>query len=173
MTGGTGGSIYSAGVTYEPDGDVENSSDSINGNWAYTYDGFNRLSTAVSSGSVNGGLGCSEVYDRYGNRLAQNAYQGSCFAPQHTSSANNRIDGFGYDQAGDVTNDGNHIYTYDAEGRVATLNTESGANLATYVYDAEGRRVRKISSSGNEDDIYDLSGHVISAFSTAASRFAK
>ncbi len=69
----------------------------------------------------------------------------------------------GYDAAGDVTNDGTYTYTYDAEGRVATVD---GGSVATYVYDAEGRRVRKISSVDSEDDVYDLSGHVISAFST-------
>ncbi len=57
---------------------------------------------------------------------------------------------------------------HDAEGRVSTVSTLNGANVATYVYDAEGRRVRKITASGSEDDIYDLSGHVISAFSTAS-----
>ena len=163
MTGGTGGTIYAAGVSYEPNGDVENSSDSVNGNWTYTYDAFDRLNTAVS----NEGLGCSEVYDLYGNRLQQNAYEGSCYTPQYSSTGNNnQINQFGYDAAGDVVNDGEYTYTYDAEGRISTVNTLSGTNIATYVYDAEGRRVRRISSVDTEDDVYDLSGHVISAFST-------
>jgi len=162
MTGGTGSVVYSVSVLYEPDGDVMSDDDLTNGNWSYTYDDFNRLNTAVS----NTGLGCSETYDRYGNRLQQNTYEGSCFTPQYTSSGNNNhIDQFGYDAAGDVTNDGNYTYTYDAEGRIATVD---GGNVATYIYDAEGRRIRKISSVDAEDDVYDLSGHVISALSTTS-----
>jgi RHS repeat-associated protein len=46
-----------------------------------------------------------------------------------------------YDSAGDLQNDGVNTYTYDAEGRVATVN-----GTTTYVYDAEGRRVAKESS---------------------------
>ena len=55
MTGGTGNSIYSAGVSYLPNSDLDESYDSVNGSWKYTYDDFNRLNTAVS----NTGLGCA------------------------------------------------------------------------------------------------------------------
>ena len=58
-----------------PNGDVADGNDNVNGSWAYTYDDFNRLLTAVS----DTGEGCSEPHDRYGNRTAQAAYQGSCF----------------------------------------------------------------------------------------------
>jgi len=165
MTGGSGGSVYSATVSRFPNGDVENSSDSVNGNWNYAYDDFNRLGTAVSNTS----LGCSEVYDLYGDRLQQNPYQGSCFAPQYTSTgSNNRINQFSYDLAGDVTNDQNNLYTYDAEGRISTVENETGGLVATYIYDAEGRRVRKILAGGATDDyVYDLADHVISDFSSS------
>ena len=65
--------------------------------------------------------------------------------------------------AGNVTNDGTHSYSYDAEGRVATVD---GGATATYVYDASGRRARKI-SGGAVDYVYDLGGHVISEFSAS------
>ena len=136
---GSGGGIYSLGLSYYPDSNVQTGADSINGNWSYTYDDFNRLNTAVSSA----GLGCAETYDLYGNRLQQNTYNGSCFAGQFTTSGNNnRLDQLSYDAAGNVINDGTHSYAYDAEGRVATVD---GGATATYVYDASGRRARKIS----------------------------
>ena len=58
-------------MTYAADGDVLTGNDSVNGNWTYTYDDFNRALTAVS----NTGEGCSWDYDRYGNRWHQNTAQ--------------------------------------------------------------------------------------------------
>jgi RHS repeat-associated protein len=49
-----------------------------------------------------------------------------------------------YDAAGNVTNDGVHSYTYDAENRVVSV--DSGAT-AQYKYDHQNRRVSKIVSS--------------------------
>ena len=144
MTGGTGSTIYSLGLSYEPNGDVQSDSDNINGNWAYTYDDFDRLNTAVS----NSGLGCAEVYDRYGNRYQQNTYSGSCLTPQYSiPSGNNRIPQFTYDLAGNVINDTSYTYAYDAEERISSVSTTGGTVIASYVYDADGRRVRKISGS--------------------------
>jgi RHS repeat-associated protein len=166
MTQGTGTEMYAAGVSYAPNGDVANSNDSVNGSWLYTYDDFNRLLTGVS----DTGEGCSEQYDRYGNRTAQAAYQGSCFNGTFTGVPGNpyEISGLSYDSTGNVIYDGTYVYTYDSESRVSTVATLNNALIATYIYDAEGRRVRKIASSNSEDDVYDLSGHVISAFNTTA-----
>jgi RHS repeat-associated protein len=63
-----------------------------------------------------------------------------------------------YDAAGDVTYDGTNAYVYDAEGRIASVN--SGA--ATYVYDAGGQRVGTIDSArGQIYYYYDLDGRVV------------
>jgi YD repeat-containing protein len=103
------GPIYNYSVAYAPNGDVLTANDAVNGNWTYAYDAFNRLLTATSS---NTGLGCSWVYDRFGNRLQQNTYQGSCGGPQYTSSGgNNRMDGYPYDAAGNLLNDGSNNYS--------------------------------------------------------------
>jgi RHS repeat-associated protein len=156
------GTIYNYNVAYAANGDVLTANDAVNGNWTYAYDAFNRLLTAVSS---NTGLGCSWVYDRFGNRLQQNPYNGSCGAPQYTSSGgNNRMDGYSYDAAGNLLNDGNHSYAYDAENRVISVDTGS---TAAYVYDAAGQRVRKTSSAGTVDYIYDLAGHEVAEVSSA------
>jgi len=158
MTGGTGNSIYSAGVSYLPNSDLDESYDSVNGSWKYTYDDFNRLNTAVS----NTGLGCAEVYDRFGNRLQQTNYTGTCMTPNYTLQTGKYwISGFSYDLAGDMIGDGIHSYQYDAEGRLASVDSGS---TATYVYDAGGTRVRRIVGGVAYDDVYDLGGHVISDF---------
>jgi RHS repeat-associated protein len=53
-----------------------------------------------------------------------------------------------YDQAGDVTFDGQHQYLYDAEGRICAVQTASAPGVGTgpitgYIYDADGTRVAK------------------------------
>jgi RHS repeat-associated protein len=46
---------------------------------------------------------------------------------------------YGYDAAGNVTSDGSHSYTYDAENRVVSVD----GSVATYSYDYRNRRVKK------------------------------
>jgi RHS repeat-associated protein len=75
-----------------------------------------------------------------------------CWQPQLTFSGNNnRIDGWLYDAAGNLLYDYIHHYTYDAENRVATIDS-----AAAYIYDAEGRRVAKLSSGGTVTASYVL-----------------
>jgi RHS repeat-associated protein len=137
---------------YAPNSDVVSSTDTVNGNWTYTYDDLNRLSTGVA----NNGEGCSWDYDRYGNRLHQNAQSGSCTTSQYSFSGNNnRIDGDGYDAAGNLLNDGFHTYKYDAENRIVSV--DGGAT--TYIYDAEGRRYSKTTGGVPEETIYDRMGN--------------
>jgi RHS repeat-associated protein len=149
----------SSGVA--PNGDFLSVTDTVNGNWTYTYDDFNRLSTAVGST----GLGCSWDYDRYGNRWHQNTHQGSCTTPTFSFTGNNnRMDCSScYDAAGNLLNDGTHNYTYDAENRIVQVD---GGNTATYVYDADGRRIQKTTSGTTVDYLYDLEGHEITEVSS-------
>jgi YD repeat-containing protein len=131
----SGTTRYSYGVTYAPNGDVLTSTDSVNKNWTYSYDQFNRLlGSTLNSPSTT----FSYVYDRYGNRWQQNpgGYAGTF------NGNNNRIDGLSYDAAGNLLSDGaggNH-YTYDAENRIITYSNSAGGT-ASYVYDALGQRV--------------------------------
>ncbi len=160
-------SIYSLSLAHSPNGDVTVANDSANGNWTYGYDAFNRLVCAnLSNGTcaapTNGQPTYNYVYDRFGNRWQQNG--------PHTmlltfSGSNNRMDGYSYDAAGNLLNDGTHSYTYDAENRIYKVD---GGSTATYLYDAEGHAIEKtISASNNQyetagtwDFLYDLSGRV-------------
>src|SRR5712664_100264 len=109
------------------------------------------------------------VYDRFGNRWQQNGPQTflATFTGNNPSTPqnNNRMDGYSYDAAGNLLNDGTHNYTYDAENRM--IKVDAG-NTATYVYDPDGRRVMKTTTVGNGSDpagtydfFYDQSGHMI------------
>ncbi len=178
--GGT--SIYSLTMnTYAPNSDVLSVSDSANGNWNYAYDAFNRLtcSNLASNGTcaspTSGTPTYTYVYDRFGNRWEQNG-------PYHFSASftgnnpanpqnNNRMDGYSYDAAGNMTSDPNHTYFYDAENRLIQVDGTPGCSGATacYTYDALGRRVQKAASttectsydSPYVDYLYDLSGRPI------------
>src|SRR5262249_29208228 len=79
---------------------------------------------------------------------------------------NNRMDGYSYDAAGNLLNDGTSTYTYDAENRL--VSATNSQHTATYFYDANGRRVHRTGffndtcdGTGIRDYIYDLEGRWI------------
>jgi len=72
VTSLTDGSLYSFTLGYQADSDVHTANDSLNGNWTYTYNGFNRLSQANQTGQA-----FTYKYDRFGNRWQQNLTTGS------------------------------------------------------------------------------------------------
>ena len=55
-------------------------------------------------------------YDRYGNRRNQN--KNGTGNPSYNFNTKNQITSMTYDAAGNITNDGLHTYTYDAENRL-------------------------------------------------------
>jgi RHS repeat-associated protein len=118
----------------------------------FSYDPWSRLATAGTGDNSTWGLGWN--YDRFGNRLNQNVTAGSAPSPSVTVDANtNRINtsGYSYDAAGNMTNDALHTFTYDAENRITTVNT----NLATYTY-LGALRVKKV--AGATSAVYVYSG---------------
>jgi RHS repeat-associated protein len=171
-------SLYSYSLTFAPNSDVLTANDSVNGNWTYAYDAFNRLacSNLATNGTCaspsNGTPTYTYVYDRFGNRWQQNGpnsmqltFTGnSPGSPQN----NNRVDGYSYDAAGNMLADTLHTYAYDAENRL--IQVDAGGTAA-YSYDAFGRRVVKTTGAAifNECDpsnttggsvyyLYDLAG---------------
>ena len=110
-SGGAGHNITS----FAPNADILAATDSANGNWTYSYDAFNRL---VGSNKNSGQSLFSYVYDRFGNRWQQNGPNSvlATFTGNNPGNPqnNNRMDGYSYDAAGNLLNDGTHSYTYDA-----------------------------------------------------------
>ena len=167
LTGGgeSGGTVvYSLNIPasggYAPNGDILSANDSVNGNWTYTYDDFNRLAAANGPGQAY-----TYGYDRFGNRWNQE-FSGSCTSGSAvclTFDANNHINNGiqKYDLAGNVINDGFHAYAYDAENRITQVD---GGSTATYAYDAEGQRVERVTSSLTLDYVYDLAANAVAAF---------
>lgn len=183
MTSFSAGSIYSLSLGYAPNGSVTSANDSVNGNWTYAYDGFNRLAASSCASHCPDGentQGFSYSYDRFGNRWGQTVTAGTGGTSSLTfTGGNNHIDGYSYDAAGNLMSDGSHTYYYDAEHHLEQVDGSAGycqngtgtEATACYVYDAEGRRARRsIPADGIADDyLYDLNGHFITQVSSSGS----
>ena len=165
-------SLNSAGtpVSYAPNSNITGANDSANGSWSYAYDSLNRIGSAVKSGGVSltfsdGTYG--STIDRNANLWKQDVNGGSP-APNNTVlQGTNQISGNTYDAAGNVWkwNDGStlHTYTYDAEGRLVSMD----AGSVQYTYDAFGRRVEKNVSGTKDEYLYDLAGNIVADMSGA------
>ncbi|WP_263409382.1 RHS repeat domain-containing protein [Terriglobus tenax] len=91
-------------------------------------------------------------YDRYGNRVQQDG-QSLSF------DVHNHIQGYGYDAAGNLTNDGQRSYIYDAEGNLTEVRDAAGSTvLASYMYDALNHRVKTNEFGTVKRYGFDLSG---------------
>jgi RHS repeat-associated protein len=124
---------------------------------AYTYDSLRRL---VTSNQTSNGSSAQRRfgYDRWGNRTGVwDAVSGgnqiqSITLQQSGGAPTNRITSvtsgstlnYSCDAAGNVTNDGVHSYSYDAENRLVSVD---GGATAQYKYDHQNRRVTKIVGS--------------------------
>ena len=149
--------VYSVALTRAADSSITTATDSVNGSWNYSYDGFNRLTSATATSGSYSGATLSWSYDRYGNRVSQSA-SGSNSTPVYQSTYTfgaHQVVGFCYDATGNLLDQttcpapgSTHQYKYDAEGRlIATAGT-------TYEYDASGARRAKDNSSGTPTTLY-------------------
>ncbi len=125
---------------------------------------LNRLTTS----SENSGASWSQtnVYDRYGNR--QIDYGGGVYNLAFSSSTNRiTTSGFGYDGAGNLTNDTIHAYTFDAENRISNVD-----NGSAYVYDGDGQRVKKLAGE-NTRFVYGIGGQLLAEFDGSTGNLKK
>ena len=151
---GTGSTAGNAGQLMSISGTINSTTESA----SYTYDLLGRLLTSDQTSNGSSGQRLFE-YDRWGNRTA--VYDGlpggktpptqiqSLQLQQSGGVPTNRITSvtnsgstvnYVYDAAGNVTNDGAHAYTYDAENRAVSVD---GGVTAQYKYDHQNRRVTK------------------------------
>jgi RHS repeat-associated protein len=146
---GGGSTAGNAGQLMSVSGSIGGATESA----AYTYDNVGRL---VTSNQTSNGVSAQRrfVYDRWGNRSeVWNATSGgsqiqSVSLEQSGGAPTNRITSvtegstlnYSYDSAGNVTNDGVHSFTYDAENRVVSVD---GGSTASYSYDHQNRRIKR------------------------------
>jgi RHS repeat-associated protein len=166
--GTSNGTLYAYNVPdggYAPNGNILAHSDSVMGDWYFSYDSLDRLSTAGVTSTMTsttdpelpnwytGMFGCW-TYDSFGNRLSESISATACTSnpPKQSwatyNSANNQMTSMSigttvtpvYDASGNVLYDGNNEYWYDAEGRICASSVIGGGGVYQYAYDAEGAR---------------------------------
>jgi RHS repeat-associated protein len=167
---GTPGGSGDTNMLFYPNGNLQSVTDSVMGAWSYSYDTLNRLTVGLpgSTNTAYSGSSLGWSYDPWGNRLGQTVTIGSATGPLPSASwaqysvknSNNQYTnqvsgttqdpgGFSYDSAGNVTNDGNIAYVYDAEGRICAGDLDPHpTSMIAYLYDAEGHRVAKGTITG-------------------------
>ncbi|MFZ0770443.1 MAG: RHS repeat-associated core domain-containing protein [Candidatus Sulfotelmatobacter sp.] len=129
-------------------------------NCTYGYDALARSSSVACTNSAGGNIwGQTFTYDAFGN-ITKNVPSGDAgvsFQPNYTSSTNQfTIPGFGcnvtYDSNGNLTNDCEYTYAWDAGGNAITVDSK------ILTYDAMGRQVETTSGSTHTQILYSPIG---------------
>jgi len=132
-----------------------------NFNRNYSYDALNRLQSMTDSATNQPCQGMSWTIDAWGNMTNQTGTNGTCYSFSSSVGTNNQLIGYQYDAAGNMTFDGSHHYTYDAENRITQVDSGS---TASYVYNENGQRVRKNTGTGWTEYFYGPNGSVQSEY---------
>ena len=160
---------------------ITNNLDSLRSQ-SFTYHQFDRIATAQTGATYSTSSakcwGESYTIDAWANLQAigvsSSSYNGCTQENLSvTVSGQNQLStqGFQYDAAGNMTNDGAHTYVYNGEGQIKT-----GAGV-NYTYDGDGRRVEKSNGTlywygaGSDAlDETDLSGNLTNEYIYFAGR---
>jgi RHS repeat-associated protein len=135
---------------------------------SFSYDGVNRLTSAIESGDWWRNFS----YDQYGNMWVTG--NGGAPLAGNTPTSNvysgNRIAGASYDAAGNQLVVNGDTLTYDAENRQisAREGPALGGAMETYAYDGNGQRVVKSAPAGRTVYVYDAFGQLAAEYSNAA-----
>ena len=144
---------------------------------SYDYDTLSRLKTVREVMSSVEQWKQQFTYDRWGNRLIDNAVTYGVGINNKTftvNTANNRLGvpvgqsgTMTYDSAGNLTNDtytGIGGRTYDAESRITQAADFTG-QVSRYTYDGDGNRVkRQVASSQEEWQVYGFTGELLAEY---------
>ena len=146
VTDAAGTTMWQSSASHNNTGTIAITTDKAAGDWTYTYDPMNRLSTA------HGPVGnVSYSIDPFGNKFQQTVTWGTAPSQSNQVATSNALTGNGltYDlldtsttpntPKGNLTFDGFHHYTYDAEGRLYEVVEAS----ICYTYDGDGDRVAR------------------------------
>jgi len=121
-----------------------------------TYDGLDRLDVITQSysgtGDVNYDTMGNITYYKIGSKTLNYFYNGS---KQLTSVSGYQSKTFGYDDKGNVTSNGNHIFGYN------TANQMVSSSVGTYVYDGHNKRVKQVDSQGTSYSMYSRAGKLV------------
>ena len=112
----------------------------------FQYDALNRIKQAATQGA---NWGEAFTIDAWANLTNKDTVSGKLNPEPFAAPAdvNNRLTGYVYDAAGNMTGNNPYSYAFDAENRMKT--TTNAGVTRTYVYDGDGRRVKKSSNATN------------------------
>ena len=128
-------------------------------NRTYVYDSLNRIQSMADSATGQACQGMSWTIDAWGNLTNQTGTKGTCLSFSAAVGTNNQLQsGYVYDAAGNLTYDGVHHYTYDAENRITQVDSGS---TASYVYNENGKRVRRNTGATWTEYLYGPIGLVL------------
>lgn len=116
---------------------------------SYTYDKLNRLISENASGTTT-----TFRFDAAGNRIKVNSQNSSY------NAANERV-GFAYDVYGNVTGDGQNVFSYDGFNRLKSV--IKGANVYSYRYHEETLTSRFVNGTRTQAFNYDRVGTSLSS----------
>jgi len=120
------------------------------GTVTYTYDALNQLVNEQYSN----GLAISYTYDAVGNRTSKTTVQnGNTTTTNYSYNNANQMTAAGSKTVnvsvnGNVTNDGDFQYVWNAFDQLTEVKSLAGTTIATYKYDEQGRRVYSNDSHG-------------------------
>lgn len=137
----------------------------------YAYDSLNRLTPITESSSSLEQYG----YDGSGNRwvsshssILPSTVETPTAQAAYSSSVPNRINGWGYDNAGNILNipmgtQGNRTFAYDGENRQVSANING--TVTAYGYDGNGFRISKTPAGGTTTYyVYDAFGNLAAEY---------
>jgi RHS repeat-associated protein len=129
---------------------------------SFTYDAWSRLKatqTLTVNANIPGTWSLAWTYDRLGNRKQQTLtggnLPGGIGQPNFTiDPATNRINGFSYDSAGNLTGDGIFTYAYDGANRMKQAQQVASPNTTTTSAYFGPLRIKKVVGSTTTRYIY-------------------
>lgn len=140
------------GYTVNLDGRRETATQLDGRIWSYTYDNLNQVIAGVLRDGNNVISNHSYAYDRIGNRTSatDNGVTRSYTANDLNQYTAVGDDEYVYDADGNLLDDGNFTYEYDALNQLVSVSTATDKEV--FVYDFMGRRIATDSfvKSGND-----------------------
>ena len=139
----------------------------------YTYDELNRILSVTENQMPTGGAWQASAsqnfgYDKFGNRAITGVTGPVNGLSLAFNPANNRIStaNYGFDAAGNLTNENGSSRTYDAENRIMS------ATNGSYVYDGDGKRVKRTSTISSQTQtscyVYGIGGELLAEYLSTA-----
>jgi RHS repeat-associated protein len=159
--------IHDDSIDFDANGNVAAISDAVTGNRGnrdMTYDGLDRLETAVSPmyGSTGASYGY-DVLDNLAHVVAPGRNHYYCYDASNRltniktgSCSGATVIGLGYDAQGNLANKSGVTYGFDLGNRLRSV---SGSPASSYVYDGQGRRVRDITTASKYSQ-YGMDGQL-------------